>query len=656
MSETPSGDLGTNDQPLAAFIAVSRSLSRLFPLRGAGREISKKQLLIARSLPIRVDSSAKLCMPRRDLLAAMLGPAAVAIAGCDGKGDSGWLDQWWSGPLPPAGELLSPNFRVGHQIPPASAKEALGKATEATSTPISRRARDDRGAAAGGEAVAVRAHSAEILDCVIVGGGVAGLSAARRLIRRGIQRFQVLELEAAPGGTARSGQRDGFQFPWGAHYLPVPMPENRPLIEFLGECGILERSEDSQIVQVGEQHLCRDPEERVFAGGQWTRGVWPVTVASSQDRKQRDRFQKQMAELGQRRGSDGRRWFAIPTSLTTQDPAALKQLRTWDSQTMASWMSQNGYDSPVLQWLVDHACRDDYGLSIDQTSGWAGLFYFASRIADASGRAQPVMTWPSGNGRLVETLAATVGERLRCNQAVMAMRMAAATGRTDDCVELDVLNTQTNQRKKLVARRVIVAIPHFIARHLVPATHLPVSGFGENTTERQDLPTMRYGAWWVANVRLADRPQESNGQMCWDNIAYQSKSLGYVNATHQLGADHGPTVLTWYHAVVEEVPEEARRQLLQMTWADAAEVVLSDLERMHPDIRRLVERLDVMRWGHAMIQPRVGVFSDPNRIGLMQPQPPVHFANTDLSGVALFEEAFDHGFRAAEEVANALRN
>jgi len=31
----------------------------------------------------------------------------------------------------------------------------------------------------------------------------------------------------------------------------------------------------------------------------------------------------------------------------------------------------------------------------------------------------------------------------------------------------------------------------------------------------------------------------------------------------------------------------------------------------------------------------------------------VHFAGADLSGVALFEEAFDHGVRAAEEVLAA---
>jgi len=33
----------------------------------------------------------------------------------------------------------------------------------------------------------------------------------------------------------------------------------------------------------------------------------------------------------------------------------------------------------------------------------------------------------------------------------------------------------------------------------------------------------------------------------------------------------------------------------------------------------------------------------------------LHFAHTDLSGLALFEEAFDHGVRAAAEILAARR-
>ena len=58
---------------------------------------------------------------------------------------------------------------------------------------------------------------------VIVGGGVAGLSAAWRLLKAGFEDFVLIELEEAPGGTARSGTSPLVSYPWGAHYLPAPM-------------------------------------------------------------------------------------------------------------------------------------------------------------------------------------------------------------------------------------------------------------------------------------------------------------------------------------------------------------------------------------------------------------------------------------------------
>src|SRR5881394_2854153 len=55
---------------------------------------------------------------------------------------------------------------------------------------------------------------------LIVGGGVAGLAAARQLLKAGFEDFRMLELERAPGGTARSGMSPVSAYPWGAHYLP----------------------------------------------------------------------------------------------------------------------------------------------------------------------------------------------------------------------------------------------------------------------------------------------------------------------------------------------------------------------------------------------------------------------------------------------------
>ena len=68
------------------------------------------------------------------------------------------------------------------------------------------------------------------------------------------------------------------------------------------------------------------------------------------------------------------------------------------------------------------------------------------------------------------------------------------------------------------------------------------------------------------------------------------------------------------------------------------------------DIRRLTSRLDIFRWGHAMIRPKPGFITSRQRVEASRPDGRIHFANTDLSGIALFEEAFDHGCRAADEV------
>jgi hypothetical protein len=57
-----------------------------------------------------------------------------------------------------------------------------------------------------------------------------------------------------------------------------------------------------------------------------------------------------------------------------------------------------------------------------------------------------------------------------------------------------------------------------------------------------------------------------------------------------------------------------------------------------------------MRWGHAMVSPRPVFLWGGEREKATRPYRNVHFAHTDLSGVALFEEAFYHGLRAANEV------
>jgi hypothetical protein len=51
-----------------------------------------------------------------------------------------------------------------------------------------------------------------------------------------------------------------------------------------------------------------------------------------------------------------------------------------------------------------------------------------------------------------------------------------------------------------------------------------------------------------------------------------------------------------------------------------------------------------------MVRPRPNFIWSDSRRNAAMPYRNIHFANTDLSGLALVEESFDHGLRAAEEI------
>jgi hypothetical protein len=164
-----------------------------------------------------------------------------------------------------------------------------------------------------------------------------------------------------------------------------------------------------------------------------------------------------------------------------------------------------------------------------------------------------------------------------------------------------------------------------------------------------DPRVWQYSPWLTANIVL-DRPPKSLGRVAWDNVCFESPTLGYVVANHQTGPTDGPMVWTFYWALAERTPAEMRVQLLAHDWAYWRDAILHDLERMHPDIRECVTRIDVMRLGHAMARPVVGSIFHGERRRIAEQTAPLVFANTDLSGFAIFEEAQHRGVLAADKV------
>lgn len=489
----------------------------------------------------------------------------------------------------------------------------------------------------GGRRIVPGADAWQSKSVVIVGGGVAGLSAAWRLKRAGVDDFVILELESTVGGTSRSGQSKLTAYPWGAHYLPAPARENRALLHLLDEMHVIEgrTAEDEPIF--AEEVLCRDPQERLFYKGRWYEGLYLFAGASSDDLAQLARFRKQMAVFAALRDGQGRRAFSLPMSLSSDDAETI----ALDRVSMDEWLDAQGYTSERLRWLVDYSCRDDYGLGLAQTSAWAGIFYFASRALAGSDDERPLLTWPDGNGQLVKHLQSTAREQVQCDLAVAEIVPRGDEGHHE--VDVVALDAAGETARGFHAQAVIFAVPQFLRRHIIrddPTT----TALGDFT----------YGSWLVANVQVSDRPQGLGFSLAWDNVFYDSPSLGYVVATHQRGPEFGPTVLTYYYPFCGVDASAERRRLYEMEWSMCAQLVLADLSRVHPRIRDSVQRIDVMRWGHAMIQPRPGFIWGSSRRSAATSYRGIHFANTDLSGVALFEEAFYHGVRAAETALAGL--
>jgi glycine/D-amino acid oxidase-like deaminating enzyme len=518
---------------------------------------------------------------RRDFVAMLLGAPIAAALACRG-----------SAPRMPPGTLVGTGMARGHAA-----------------------VRDPHAAAAP---AVWREHAV-----VIIGGGVAGLTAAWDLARRGVRDVVVLELDDVFGGTARGGDSSVTRYPWGAHYIVAPQRDQVELVALLRELGAIEGEAADGTPIVDEALRCREPEERVFYRGRWYEGLYLDAGASAEDRRQLIEFRREIDRWSVWRDGDGNRAFAIPTRRSTADA----EVTALDRQSFAAWLDARGLTSERLRWLCDYACRDDYTLLAADTSAWAGLFYFSSRQRTAGAAAQSVVTWPDGNGALVRQLATRA-----------TIETGIAVQRVDPSGEIIALGRDGPIGFR--ARRVIVAVPGFVRDRIVA----PAPGAAPGD----------YGAWAVANVHLRGRPVEAHqSPPAWDNVFRDSPSLGYVSATHQRGRDRGPTVWTWYYPFPGDA-RRARTQLAGASYADWAEVVLADLERAHPDVRALVDRIEVAFWGHGMIRPRVGSLFGSGRAARAAPVGAIHFAHTDLSGLALFEEAFDHGLRAAREVAGAL--
>jgi NAD(P)-binding Rossmann-like domain len=466
---------------------------------------------------------------------------------------------------------------------------------------------------------------------IIVGGGVAGLTAGWMLAEAGFKDFQILELEDRFGGNARSGQNAISSYPLGAHYLTIPNQEAIALRHMLKKLGMIIGEKEGAPVYDPYQ-LSADLQERLFWRGKWQEGLYPVTGLTAKDQADRIKFDAMMEQFSKLRGSDGRMAFAIPMAYSSRDA----DIWALDKMSFVQWLDREDLTSPILRRYLRYCCRDDYGTEPADISAWAGIHYFAGRrgwAADDAGDSE--LTWPEGNGRLTGLMAQQLRPNLHPARTVLRVE------RHKDGAFTDSFDHHKGVTIRTFTSAIILSTPHFITNRIV--TEIPqTEGFS-------------YAPWIVANVSVDQLPEGKGAKLAWDNVSSASEALGYVVSSHQSSSSaHGHAVLTWYLPLSDITPAKARGLMIERSLAEWQSLVYTDLTALHPELQSRISRIDVWRWGHAMVRPVPGFMSTIAPSVIDSIKPPLFPAHSDYSGLSLFEEAHYRGTFAAEATMQHL--
>jgi len=466
----------------------------------------------------------------------------------------------------------------------------------------------------------------------IIGAGAAGASAAWRLHRAGFDDVHVFELEDLTGGTARAGSMPRSAYPMGAHYLPSPHRGFTSLLTLLGSLGMILGTDPDGRPEFDPTIVCRGPVERHRYRGRWHDGIYPHDGQTRAEADEWRRFQDHLLELDDQRGPDGRRLFDLPIDHSS------RALRHLDRISMAQYLDEHGFRSWRLRWLVDYMCRDDYGCTLETTSAFAALHHELARgLEDVHDRV--LLTWPQGNAALVSAMLerSNLGERLHCQ--------TAAVGIDPTRGEFLAVHLGNGPSFQVQADVILWASPRFVLPYALTTPTPQATQHG-----------LSYAPWLVANVFTTTPPAGIGSPLAWDNVPVGAPHLGYVVANHQESTEAAiqpGTVLTLYHPFIEP-PDDARRSLLAGTTETWSEHVVQAFEGMHPGITPKLRRIDIARWGHAMVRAVPGLLFGDRLLQAAAPLDRVIPCAADVGGLPLFEQSFCHGVRAAEAALGRL--
>ena len=426
---------------------------------------------------------------------------------------------------------------------------------------------------------------------VIIGGGVAGLSAAYFL--RGHD-FLLLEKEDHFGGNAFQEDYQGQPFATGSAFA-YRNDYGDQLSRELGMKLLPVNNPDPTIVN------------QTFVPDTWNTGIDHLPYSSdvrASFRKFRDDLMKikvrgRFAEL--------------------------------DAEAFTRYTA--GYAPEVQQWWDGYG-PSNWGATTQDTSAFIGI---ASMQDIASGEDQRVIL-PGGLGcithKLVETLQPQYKDRLLGNASVVAV--------LQEKEEVRVTYYREGKLTTVAAKAVICCAPKLIASRLI--SDLPAE-------QKQAMQRTRYAPYPVVNV-IFDKPVYNRGYDTWcPGNAFTDFIVADWTVRNAPGYHQKDNILTFY----TPLRENQRFTLLDENNCKAlAARVLADFQKLLPHFDAHPVEVRLYRRGHPMFLAAPGQFTR-NRIVAAQPMDRIFFGNADSSGPeSLTSEAIRLSKAAAEWSAQVL--
>ncbi len=400
---------------------------------------------------------------------------------------------------------------------------------------------------------------AEERDVVIVGGGIAGLTAALHL--RDLSPL-VLEAEQRVGGRILSQRRGDLALSVGAHMFPPP---DSVVGRFVTEFGLEVMPITGSMLNIYHRgKLIRDTRPELFPF------LLPLSLAG----------RVSFAKAGLRLKQDATRYMELiqPRPGDTDAAIRLRALRHRGDETFAHFLGSLHPEAFEIYRAIANRSIAEPG-EISQ-SAMAALFGHVWDTGDLGRNMR------GGSGRLPETLGANLGDSIRLGARVEEVAL--------DGAGVSVRFTGEGGSGEVRARAAVIAVP----APLIP----PV--LRDLPPETADaLGRVTFGPMVVLSILTGETER-----MPWDDlysILTPDKSFNmffnHANFMRSGSASKQGSVIMVYAG------GDRARALLDLDEDAIRDRFLDDLDDLYPQVRGIIAETMVKKWAHA------GPFAAPGR-------------------------------------------